>query len=414
MMSSQEVPQGYKKTKVGVIPLEWEVVKLQEVTSYVDYRGKTPKKVSNGIILVTARNIKQGYLDYETSKEYIDEDDYHNVMSRGMPQLEDVLLTTEAPLGNIAQIDNENIALAQRVIKFRGKDNLDNRYLKYHFLSEKFQQYLYRLAIGTTVLGIQGKQLHKMLIPLPPLKEQQKIAKILTTWDDAISKQEELIKAKEQLKIGLMQKLLSGEVRFDGFNNEWEEVRLGNLCKIAKSGGTPTSSNKVYYDGNIPFLAISDITKQGKYLTYTSKKISQIGLDNSASWIVPINTIIYSMYASVGFVSINKIPIATSQAVINLILKDNISLEYIYYYLLDYKKYIHKYIETGTQGNLNAQIVKNLRIKLPSLHEQQKIAKVLSTADKEIELLKNELEELKKQKKGLMQRLLTGEVRVNV
>jgi len=198
------------------------------------------------------------------------------------------------------------------------------------------------------------------------------------------------------------------------FKEEWKEVKLGELCKVAKSGGTPTSTNKSYYDGNIPFLAISDITKQGKYLTYTSKKISLLGLDNSASWLVPINTIIYSMYASVGFVSINKIPLATSQAVINLILKDTVDIEFIYYFLLDYKKYIHKYIETGTQGNLNAKTVKSLKIKLPTLQEQQKIAQVLSNADKEIELLKDELQELKKQKKGLMQKLLTGKVRVKV
>ena len=192
--------KGYKQTKVGVIPEDWEVTQIKDVTDYVDYRGKTPKKVESGILLVTARNIKQGYLDYNTSQEYIAEDDYSNVMSRGIPKRGDVLLTTEAPLGNIAQIDNENIALAQRVIKFRAKNDLDNTYLKYHFLSERFQQYLYSLAIGTTVLGIQGKQLHKMLIPVPPLKEQQKIAQILTTWDSAISKEEELIEAKETLQ----------------------------------------------------------------------------------------------------------------------------------------------------------------------------------------------------------------------
>ena len=82
---------------------------------------------------------------------------------------------------------------------------------------------------------------------------------------------------------------------------------LGELCKKAKSGGTPKSTIKEYYDGNIPFLSISDITEQGKYLYSTEKTISKKGLENSTSWIVPIDSIIYTMYASVGFVSMNKI-----------------------------------------------------------------------------------------------------------
>jgi len=148
----------------------------------------------------------------------------------------------------------------------------------------------------------------------------------------------------QDYKKGVMQKIFSQEIRFKADDGsafaEWEEKKLGDLCSTAKSGGTPTSTNKDYYNGDIPFLAISDITKQGKYVTFASRKVAQEGLNNSASWIVPINTIIYSMYASVGFVTINKIPLATSQAVINLIVKENIDVEFVYYYLLDYKKYI--------------------------------------------------------------------------
>ena len=112
---------------------EW--FELLELCDYVDYRGKTPSKVDDGIFLVTAKNIRKGYIDYDNSKEYISEDDYEEVMHRGKPQIGDVLITTEAPLGNVAQIDNENIALAQRVIKYRPKDErLNSSYLKYMLL----------------------------------------------------------------------------------------------------------------------------------------------------------------------------------------------------------------------------------------------------------------------------------------
>ena len=106
---------------------DWEQRKLIDGCEYVDYRGKTPNKTENGVFLVTAKNVKAGYIDYEASQEYIAEEDYDEVMHRGMPQIGDVLITTEAPCGNVAQVDREDIALAQRIIKYRGHENqIDN------------------------------------------------------------------------------------------------------------------------------------------------------------------------------------------------------------------------------------------------------------------------------------------------
>ena len=103
------------------------------------------------------------------------------------------------------------------------------------------------------------------------------------------------------------------------------------------------------------------MTNEGKYITYTKKSITEKGLKNSSAWLVPEKSLLYSMYASVGFVSINNIPLTTSQAIFNIIFKEQISLEFMYYYLTFYKRYSHKYIETGTQGNLNAKLIKNVK-----------------------------------------------------
>lgn len=103
--------------------------KLIDVCDYVDYRGKTPKKVESGIFLVTAKNIRKGYIDYESSKEYIASDDFDNVMRRGTAKIGDILITTEAPCGNVALVDKEDIALAQRVIKYRCNDEINPRFI---------------------------------------------------------------------------------------------------------------------------------------------------------------------------------------------------------------------------------------------------------------------------------------------
>lgn len=209
--------KAFQKTKIGMTPEDWEVEKIISIADYADYRGKTPKKTKSGIFLVTAKNIKQGYIDYSLSQEFIDPKDYDIVMKRGLPQIGDVLITTEAPCGNVAQIDKENIALAQRVIKYRGKvGKLYNTYLKYYFLSESFQNILDDNSTGGTVRGIKGSRLHQLPIPLPPLPEQKRIAEVLSAADNEINLHKEEIEKIKLQKRGLMQKLLTGKVRVNG------------------------------------------------------------------------------------------------------------------------------------------------------------------------------------------------------
>jgi len=160
---------------------------LEELCDMVDYRGKTPRKTDDGIFLVTAKNIRKGYIDYEKSQEFIAESDYDEVMRRGYVQMGDVLITTEAPCGNVAQVDREDIALAQRVIKYRPKTNmLNNTFLKYVLLGKEFQDKLLAQATGGTVKGIKGSRLHKLTIPVPSLAEQEKAVVLLSQFDSLL------------------------------------------------------------------------------------------------------------------------------------------------------------------------------------------------------------------------------------
>lgn len=130
------------------------------------------------------------------------------------------------------------------------------------------------------------------------------------------------------------------------------------------------------------FLSINNITKQGKYIWQTENHISQNGLDNSSAWIVPKHSLIMSMYASVGLVTINQVPIATSQAMFSMLLKDKSLLDYLYYYLSYFKRrHIHKYLETGTQSNINADIVRGIMIPDYEYRHNIKIASMLQSID---------------------------------
>lgn len=155
------------------------------MSAIIDYRGKTPRKTVSGIPLITAKIVKDGRI--EKPSEFIDELEYDSWMSRGLPEVGDVVLTTEAPLGEIAQLTNDRVALAQRLILLRGKPEvLDNTYLKYLMMSVDVQSQLHGRASGTTVLGIKQSELRKIVLSLPPIAEQRAIADLLGALDDKI------------------------------------------------------------------------------------------------------------------------------------------------------------------------------------------------------------------------------------
>jgi type I restriction enzyme S subunit len=166
---------------------EWKSDELENLLdTLIDYRGKTPKKTDSGIPLITAKIIKGGtILPYN---EYIAEDDYDSWMVRGFPKSGDVVLTAEAPLGEVAQLDDTKIALAQRVVCLRGKNGvLDNKYLKYYFMSKKGHQALCSRESGTTVTGIKQSELRKVKVTFPPFEVQKKIASVISSFDDKIA-----------------------------------------------------------------------------------------------------------------------------------------------------------------------------------------------------------------------------------
>lgn len=150
--------------------------------------------------------------------------------------------------------------------------------------------------------------------------------------------------------------------------NNIKETTLGNLMSKGGSGGTPRTTIKEYYDGGIPFLSITDISISNGKIESTEKNISKLGLKNSSAYLVPKNAVCLAMYASVGKVGLTNIELSTSQAFYNLEFKSPHLAKYIYYRLryADENNEWKPYIGVGTQGNLNAETVKNFIIKIPS------------------------------------------------
>ena len=158
------------------IPDSWKMVELNQLFQFVDYRGKTPHKISGGVFLITASNIKQGYMDY-TRKEYISPEEYQERQSRGITQKGDLLFTTEAPMGNASICDLTECSCGQRIITFQewAADTVVPALFMYFILSPQFQQQLLDNCTGTTAKGIKAEKLKHFLLPLPPFAEQKRI-----------------------------------------------------------------------------------------------------------------------------------------------------------------------------------------------------------------------------------------------
>ena len=322
---------------------EWNTMPLEDcMAAIIDYRGKTPEKTTFGVPLVTAKVIKGGRI--ERPDEFIAEADFDGWMRRGMPMPGDIVMTTEAPLGEIAQLDGAKVALAQRVITLRGKaDLLDNTFLKFLLQSRPVQEELRSRATGTTVLGIRQSELRKVNLTLPPLPEQRAIAHVLGALDDMIEVNREINETLEEMARTLFK---SWFVDFDPvraklegrppagmdeataalFPDHFQDSELGQIPKgwqakpLSKniellSGGTPKTSEPSYWDGEIPWYSVRDAPSDSDvWVIDTDRKVTPSGISNSATSILPARTTIISARGTVGKLALVGRPMAMNQS----------------------------------------------------------------------------------------------------
>lgn len=276
-----------------------------------------------------------------------------------------------------------------------------------------------------TLLHVQKKDIDNQPILVPPLPEQRRIAKILSTWDKAISTTERLIDNSKQQKKALMQQLLTGKKRLldesgKPFEGEWEEVKLGDLSSKVTKGTTPSTNGFSFQQDGINFVKVESISSSGRFDRskfayidndcYESFKRSQLEKDD----------ILFSIAGALGrtaLVDETILPANTNQALAIIRLNRTRTVHrYIIYYLNSPRiaSVIKGRTAKAAQPNLSLKDVNGLTILLPSLEEQEKISTALFNADKEIELLEQQLSDLKQEKKALMQQLLTGKRRVKV
>ncbi len=213
----------------------WQTKKLGDVCRFIDYRGKTPQKTTSGLRLVTAKNVKMGYLQ-EMPREYVAPKSYDGWMTRGIPKMGDVLFTTEAPLANVAQLDTEEkVVFAQRIIVLQpSEDNLDRTFLKYLLLSDLAQHRIHEKGTGATVKGIKASLLKSIPIEFPPLPEQQRIVGSLDEAFEGIT----TAKANAEKNLHNTRALFESHLQtvFTRRGEGWVERKFEDVCHKITDG----------------------------------------------------------------------------------------------------------------------------------------------------------------------------------
>ena len=341
---------------------DFRTLPLEEcLDALIDYRGKTPIKTESGIPLVTAKIIKGGRI--QTPTEYIAFDNYDNWMRRGMPQAGDVVLTVEAPLGEVAQLGPEKVALAQRVVTLRGKRGfLDSTYLLYWLQSEGAQAALKSRATGTTVLGIKQSELRKVLIEIPSFAIQVATASALKALDDRIALLRETNTTLEAIALALFK---SWFVDFDPvraklvgrapegmdeataalFPDSFEESEFGEVpagwavlpigdAVEAVGGTTPDTKTALFWAPAIHcWTSPKDLSgATAPVMLDTERKISDAGLAKIGSGLLPAGSLLMSSRAPIGYLTLTQVPVAINQGYIGMLPGGRLSPLYLLFW----------------------------------------------------------------------------------
>lgn len=444
-----KVKPGYKETEVGKIPEDWEVKKLAEISSLkgrIGWQGLNQSEFTmndDDPFLITGMNFKEGKIRW--NEVYHVSDERYSIAKDIQLEKNDILMTKDGTIGKILFVDYipypYKATLNSHLLLFRPKQrSYFEKYLYFQLQTRWFHYYIENYKSGTTFFGISQHSVSKIPIPLPPtLAEQERIATALSDTDSYIEKLEKLIEKKKYIKTGAMQELLTGKKRLPGFGKgkgtketpvgvipeDWEVKKLGEVVdftiKWSLTGG-PFGSNlksSDYCSQGVRIIQLQNIG-DGKFLDSYKIYTSELKADELLSCCIYPNEIIISKMgdpvARACLIPSNSSRYLMCSDGIRLVVdKLKFSTKYVLYTInFDIFRNIANLASIGsTRKRIGLKELRFLPLPVPpTLAEQEKIATVLSDMDSEIEKLEVKLEKYKDIKQGMMQKLLTGAVRL--
>lgn len=416
------VPKGWVKQTFKNLLSSGDIIGIQD-GNHGNEHPKSADYVESGIPFVMARDLKRGTIDFNNCS-YITKSQADSLRI-GFAKTGDVLLSHKGTIGEVAIVPKgyEYVMLTPQVTYYRLNPSgcLYYEYLFHYFLGDKYQSIFKTLATQSTrsYLGITAQK--ELEIDVPPLAEQIIIAKILSTWDQAISTTEQLLANSQQQKKALMQQLLTGKKRLldkNGvrFSGEWKHGRLGELCTL-KGGSAFKEEYQGLSEGDLPFVKVSDMNLKGndKYIIHANNWIANETAKLIKAQAFPKDAIVFAKVGAALLLNRRRVLLRPTIIDNNMMAATPTKLgdaSFLYQLMLAID--FAKFVQDGAVPSVNQGDLASFKISYPELEEQQKIASVLTAADQEIATLQRKLDCLKQEKKALMQQLLTGKRRVLV
>lgn len=411
--------KGYKYSPIGMIPSNWEVYHLEQLGEFKNGINKSKEDFGFGVPFINLMDVfGKASINANNKFDLVnatkDEVNNYSIKKGDVLFIRSSVKPSGVGLTAVVEEDLDNIVYSGFIIRFREfKQLISLNFKKYLFHEKGFRQRLMNKSSVSANTNINQESLNSLEVALPPIDEQNKISQILCAWDLSIEILDNLIRRKEKHKKYLMQKLLSGEERFEKFKKEaWNFIRLDQITDKIGDGlhGTPkyTESSEYYFvNGNnlignsIVFSPSTKRVDKGQYEMY--KK----GLNDT--------TILFSINGTIGNVAFyqnEKIVLGKSVAYINC--KNDYNKVFLFYYLSSeiVKSFIDGELTGSTIQNLSLKSIRSIPVPSITIAEQSKISGALTVIDNEINLLKFQLIHQIKQKKGLMDVLLTGKIKV--
>jgi type I restriction enzyme S subunit len=417
---NSDVPERVRLTDVGVLPADWHATSLRKLCrNIIDFRGRTPRKLGmdwggGDIPALSARNVRMGAIELQEETYFGSDALYKRWMTRGDAEKGDIVITTEAPLGNVALIpDHRKYILSQRAVLLQvDPSQVVSTFLFQAMMSEGFQRTLSSNASGSTATGIQRRRLEKLELHLPPLPEQRAIAGALADVDVTVGVLDKLIAKTRAMKRGAAQQLLVGQVRLPGFWREWTTERLANLVEIDPENLSESTDPDFAFN----YISLEDVDR-GQLGGFTEETFAT-SPSRARRVLRPGDVLMATVRPALqSHLLYNGAPeravCSTGFAVLRS-KRDRAVPGFIFAQL--FSQSIGTQIERILAGTsypaINRADVRQLLIECPQVDEQTAIAAVLSDMDGEIELMETRRDKMRAVKQGMMQSLLTGRVRL--
>lgn len=294
-----------------------------------------------------------------------------------------------------------------RCLRVRPSQKADAKFLSYYFGLEDFKETIRRIAVGATMPSINTTILSNVVVPLPPLDTQRRIAAILSSLDDKIDLLHRENATLEQMAETMFRQWFVVEAK-----EEWEEGKLGDILTV-KGGTTPSTKEPNFWDGEIAWTSPRDVTTlKGLYLYETEKKITQKGLEQISSGLLPAGTLLMSSRAPVGVLAFAEIPVAINQGYIAILDDKDYSKEFIYLWLKTNMELVHSYSNGSTFMEISKSAFKSLDVLIPSKKEVDCFVQEVKPYFEKIRTNEIQIRTLTKTRDGLLPKLMGGELKI--